>query len=158
MVKIDKLSDVLEVAIRIERNGRDFYNKLKDSTKSSQAKDAFSFLAAEEEKHTGLFRNLLDSVADYQARFNYPGEYELYLQGLASRAMPKFEQLEEILASKDISQVIDVGIDLEIDSILFYSEFLDKFDEIDKEIIKEIIIEEKRHLAKLQYLKDNIKF
>ncbi|MGP8154418.1 MAG: ferritin family protein [Smithella sp.] len=59
MLEFKKFADVLEVAVRIERQGADLYNKLSGRLKSTQAKDVFSFLAAEEEKHAGVFRKML---------------------------------------------------------------------------------------------------
>lgn len=49
-------SDVLEVAVRVERLGIELYKKLYDTVESPHAKSTFSFLAAEEEKHAGTFR------------------------------------------------------------------------------------------------------
>jgi rubrerythrin len=92
MLKFKNFADVLEVAVRIERQGADFYNKLSSKLKMSQAKDAFSFLAAQEEKHAGVFRQMLEKVIDNAPRFNYPGEYGLFIEGVASRLLDKIER------------------------------------------------------------------
>jgi rubrerythrin len=49
MSALKSIADVLEVAIRIERQGITFYKKLYDLATSPQARDAFAVLAAEEE-------------------------------------------------------------------------------------------------------------
>src|SRR3989338_10996647 len=114
MVKIEKISDLLEVAVRIERSGMDFYKALSNNATDPNARDTFSFLAAEEEKHIGVFRKMLDKVADYSPRLNYPGEYELFLQGIANRSVATLQKAQDkkILESKNISQAIDVALDL----------------------------------------------
>src|SRR3989338_9457020 len=110
MVKIEKISDLLEVAIRIERSGMDFYKTLRNNAKDANARDTFSFLAAEEEKHIGVFRKILENVADYAPRLSYPGEYELFLQGIASRSVSALQkaQDEKTLSCRNISEAIDV--------------------------------------------------
>ena len=92
MLKFNNFADVLEVAVRIERQGVDFYNKLSSGMATPQAKDAFAFLAAQEEKHAGVFRQILEKVADYDPRFNYPGEYGLFIEGVASRLLDSMEK------------------------------------------------------------------
>ena len=158
MAKLKKISDVLEVAIRIERNGVNFFNKLYSLVKSPEARDVFSFLAAEEEKHIGVCRKLLDKVADYNPRFEYPGEYELFLDGIAYRAVGTFNKIEEAISTEDASGAINLGIDLEMESILFYSELLKQFKDAEKKHIRRVINEEKSHLSKLKSIKDKLKF
>ena len=65
MSEFKRFADVIEVAVRIERQGIQLYQKLRERISSPAVKDVFSFLAAEEEKHLGLFREMLDKVADY---------------------------------------------------------------------------------------------
>jgi len=160
MAEFNKVSDILEVAVRIERIGLDFYKTLSGIATNSQAKDAFSFLAAEEEKHIGVFRKLLEKSADYTVRLQYPGEYELYLEGVASRNVFIQQKMQDkkIIAAVDVSEAIEVGMDFETQSILFYSEFLNSFKGDDQKCLNEVIKEEKGHFAKLVNLKDKIKF
>jgi rubrerythrin len=160
MTNITKISDLIEVAIRIERSGMDFYKTVSENTQDAGVKDAFSYLAAEEEKHIGVFRTILDRVADYSPRLNYPGEYELFLQGVANRSVATLQKArdKEILESKNVSQAIDVGLDLETESILFYTGLLENFQDKDRDYIKEVIREEKSHFVKLITARDKIKF
>lgn len=160
MAGVEKISDLLEVAIRIERAGVDFYRALSNNAASSAAKDTFSFLAAEEEKHIGIFRKMLERVADYAPRLNYPGEYELFLQGIASRSLSLLQKArdKDILSGQNASAAIDVALDLETESILFYTGMLDNFRETEKGNINEVISEEKAHFVKLITSRDKIKF
>ncbi|MFZ5800354.1 MAG: ferritin-like domain-containing protein [Candidatus Omnitrophota bacterium] len=160
MAGVEKISDLLEVAIRIERAGVEFYKTLSDNAQSSGAKDTFSFLAAEEEKHIGTFRSILEKVADYAPRLNYPGEYELFLQGIAGRSIGTLQKAkdENILAGRNISAAVDVALDMETESILFYSGMLENFRESERRYINEVIAEEKAHFVKLLTTRDKIKF
>ncbi|MBN1899632.1 MAG: ferritin family protein [Spirochaetes bacterium] len=157
MANIQKLDDILEVAVRIERRGMEFYKKLADMVQSPQAKDAFLFLAAEEEKHIGIFRQMLEKVADYQPRFKYPGEYGLYLDGVSFLAIKSFEKMDKAIQSKNIGDALLLAMQVETDSINFYKEIFEHFEGKEKGPIQEVINEEKKHLAKLLSLKGMLK-
>ncbi len=153
-----KVEDIVEVAVRLERKGTDFYNQLHDKVESPALKDVFSFLAAEEEKHAGTFRTILDRIADYQPRYKYPGEYELFLSGIASSILEKAGKAARALSSGKADLALDAGIELEKESILFYSELLKEFKAKDQKIIQRIINEERLHWKKLSSLKKKVKF
>jgi rubrerythrin len=160
MAKFVNFADVLEVAVRIERQGTDFYNKLSARLKSSQAKDAFSFLAAEEEKHAGIFRQMLQRVADYAPRFNYPGEYGLFIEEVASRLLDKTEKEMALLPADNENDVLNIGIELEKETILFYLEIKSesKLNQEESNILQAVIDEERLHWQKLLSLKNKLKF
>ena len=77
-------SEIVEIGIQIEKNGRDFYNTVSKNSKSTKAKDIYKYLATEEEKHIAAFKNILDSVEKYEPAEAYPGEYFAYMNALAS--------------------------------------------------------------------------
>jgi rubrerythrin len=160
MAKIEKISDLLEIAVRIERNGLDFYKALAGSAQHPAARDVFSFLAAEEEKHIGVFRKMLEKAADYAPRFSYPGEYELYLEGVASRSVFTREKMQDkgIASCQNIGQSIEVAMEFEAESILFYNELLGSFKDPAKKYLDEVIKEEKGHFAQLAQVRGKLKF
>jgi rubrerythrin len=153
MPDFKKISDILEVAIRIERQGIEFYNKLHDTVDSTDAKETFSYLAAEEEKHIGWFREILSKVAEDKPKYKYPGEYELFLEGAANYALNFFQKGKTASAAKNTSESIEIGIGLEIASVAYYTQFSQGFAKTEKQIIEKVIKEEKSHLAKLQLMK-----
>ncbi len=152
------VSDVVEAAVRIERGGTEMYLKLYESSTSHKARDVFNFLAAEEEKHAGVFRKLLESVADYTPRYNYPGEYGQYLEGIASRMTEAVKKSTAALDAKNISEAVRVAMELEKISIEFYTDVKKQFEGFGAETVQQIIDEEKGHLAKLEALGEDIKF
>ncbi|MGD9014457.1 MAG: ferritin family protein [Candidatus Omnitrophota bacterium] len=158
MSEFKRVIDVLEAAVRIERKGVEFYNQLYAVTESSQAKDVFSFLAAEEEKHLGIFREMLEQVTDYQPRYDYPGEYGLFIQGIAVNLFASIEKAEQLLTAKNINQVLDIGIEIEKQTIQFYSELIGQFDLKQKKILQKVIDQEESHQQKLVFLKSKVKF
>ncbi|HBC75344.1 MAG: hypothetical protein A2008_02290 [Candidatus Wallbacteria bacterium GWC2_49_35] len=152
------ITDVVEAAVRIERGGVDLYLKLYESSASPKARDVFNFLAAEEEKHAGVFRKLLESVADYSPRYNYPGEYGQYLEGIASRMADAVKRGAAALDVKNQGDAIKVAMELENMSIEFYADVQKQFEGDNAETVQKIINEEKGHLAKLEAIQGEMKF
>jgi rubrerythrin len=160
MLEFKKFADVLETAVRIERQGIEFYNKLGSFVRSPQAKTVFSFLAAEEEKHAGVFRQMLQKVAEYLPRFDYPGEYGLFIEDVASHFLDKIEKAILSLPAADENEALDVGIELEKETILFYLEIKteSKLSPKEEKVLQKIIDEERAHWRKLVSLKSKTKF
>jgi rubrerythrin len=154
-----EFADIVEVAVRIERHGTEFYKRLYDSTESHQAKSVFSVLAAEEEKHAGLFRTMLEKIADYTPRYDYPGEYGLFLNDIASDIVRKMERDGQDSNAVTTSEALDRGIEFEKETILFYLEMKSEgeFAEDKGHILLEIINQERAHWKKLQSLKTGLK-
>jgi rubrerythrin len=146
-------SEVLEVAIRIEREGVSFYTKLSENAVSAAARDVFSYLAAEEENHIGTFRKLLEEAADYIPKFSYPGEFGVFIDELGSLALDAFNQSTTTMYEKDFNAAISLGILVELESILFYKEICELFPEEQQKVIEKIITEEKCHLLELKAIK-----
>ena len=70
------VSEILQVAIKIEENGQRFYTAMRDKLPGEQTKSIFDFLA-KEEKHRETFQLLLDQVEEYEPFESYPDEYFL---------------------------------------------------------------------------------
>jgi rubrerythrin len=151
------IEDVFEVAVRIERNSVRFYTELAEKSSGNTARDAFSVLAAEEEKHLGVFRAMLEKAVDYVPRFKYPGRYEAYLRDEAFIAVPSIKAAEGALSAKDLAGVLGVAVKLETETIRFYTDLLAEFADTQKQAIESIINEEKSHLKRLDEFKSGLK-
>ncbi|MEA3489433.1 MAG: ferritin family protein, partial [Candidatus Omnitrophota bacterium] len=115
-------SEIVEMGIQIEKNGRDFYNGLVSRSKDHKAKEIFKYLAGEEEKHIAVFQNILDSVHRYEPVEAYPGEYFAYMNALASEyVFTQKDKGQEIARNtKNDMEAVELGIKSEKDSIIFY--------------------------------------
>lgn len=83
MGNIFSASEIVEMGIEIEKNGRDFYNGVKNLSKNPKAKELFEFLAGEEAKHIKRFEAMLSEVKKYDPSEAYPGEYFAYIRSLS---------------------------------------------------------------------------
>ena len=148
-------SEIVELGIQIEKNGRDFHTTLVKQSKNQKAKEVFKYLAGEEEKHIAVFQKILERIEKYQPPESYPGEYFAYMNALASEYVftqkDKGEELAKTIKSDE--EAVDMGIGFEKDSILFYEGMKKVVPEYDHKIIDGLIIQEQNHLKALSDLK-----
>lgn len=151
-------SEVVEIGIQIEKNGKDFYNALVKKAKNKDAMKIFNYLAKEEEKHIAVFQGIFDSVSKYEPPESYPGEYFAYMNALAAEYV--FTQAnkgaETAGSVKSDSDAVDLGIKFEKDSIIFYEGTKKVVPDYDSKVIDELIIQEQDHLRILMGLKRNL--
>ena len=150
--------ELVEIAIRIERNGAAFYDSLIKSAKDVVARDAYKYLADKEREHIEIFQNMLGSVGEYQPPETYTEEYALYLKALVDSAVFSDDQVAREMAQKVDSdaEAIQMALGAEKDSILFYSEMRDLVRRSDREVVNKIIEEERSHLRQLSDLKKSL--
>ena len=156
MADIFSGSEIVEVGIQIEKNGRDFYSVLIEKTKSQKAKEIFKFLAGEEEKHIAVFQKILGSVENYEPAESYPGEYFAYMNALASGyVFTEKDKGEEAARSiKNDKEAVEKGIGFEKDSIVFYNGMKKVVQQYDLKVVESLIKQEEGHLSQLVELKN----
>ena len=74
MTKPFRITDLLDVLIRLEERGRAFYGDLAAKTRSDRARDLFTLLSDEECRHEALYRDLKKSLEDTPAPERTPDE------------------------------------------------------------------------------------
>ncbi|MFH0739330.1 MAG: ferritin family protein [Candidatus Omnitrophota bacterium] len=151
-------SEVVELGIQIERNGKDFYEVLAAQSKNPKGKDSFALLAKEEEKHIAVFQGILKKTQGYEPPQSYPGEYLAYMNALASEHI--FTQKDKgrgvAQGIKTDREAVDMALGFEKDSIIFYEGMKKMVPAYEQKIIDELIIQEQAHLSKLSALKNNL--
>jgi rubrerythrin len=152
-------SELVEIGIQIEINGKDFYEEIAVQSKDKKVKDLFLFLSGEENDHIKKFQGILDSVQKYEPAEAYPGEYFAYMSSLASQYVFTKKDQGRVMAQKVNSETdaIELGIGLEKDSILFYEGMKTVVPEYDRKIVDALIAQEKKHLSMLFELKKGAK-
>jgi rubrerythrin len=148
-------SELLEVAVGIEKNGAAFYQALAEKSQDESTQAIYRHLAAEEIKHQKTFLSMLDEVGHYQPPQDYAEAYRFYLKSLVDSSVFTDVAHARQIAAKTSSdkQALDIGIQAEKDSILFYSEMKNLVKPADQQIIINIIDEERDHLNQLSQLK-----
>jgi len=158
VVNIFAGSEIVELGIQIEKNGRDFYNALVEQLKNQKAKETFKYLAGEEEKHIAVFQNILDSVHKYEPPESYPGEYFAYMNALArDYVFTQKDKGREIAKNvKGDKEAISLGIGFEKDSIIFYVGMKKVVPEYDHKIVDKLITQQQDNLRQLSELKESL--
>ncbi|MCX5713176.1 MAG: ferritin family protein [Candidatus Omnitrophica bacterium] len=152
-------SEIVELGIQIEKNGRDFYKAVVSSVKNAKAKEIFLFLSSEEEKHIAVFKQILDSTRRYEPAPVYTDDYAQYMKALAGEYIfTQKDKGSEIARSvRSESEAVDLGIKFEKDSIIFYDGMKKVIPDFDLKIVSGLITQEQGHLMMLLDLKDKLK-
>jgi rubrerythrin len=151
-------SELLEIAMGIERNGMAFYQALADKTGNRDVKDIYTYLAGEEKKHLNTFQGMLDSLGQVKPAETYTEEYMFYLKSLVDSVVFSNVTEAQQKAAKVFSEIeaVDIGIQAEKDSILFYTELQNLVRERDRKVVLKVSDEEKNHLRQLSELKKGL--
>jgi len=155
MGNIFAASEIVEIGIQIEKNGRDFYGTLSKQSRNEDSKKIFDYLASQEEEHMKVFQELLGAIEKYEPAEAYPGEYFAYMSSLAEGSVftQKDKGIEIAAKVKSDQEAIGIGIKAEEDSITFYEGMKKVVPADGHKIVDEVIAQEKGHLKQLQELK-----
>ena len=151
-------SELVNIAIGIERRGITFYDIMAKSTDNELARDTFQSLADMEREHIATFQDMLDEADKRQPSESSTQEYSGYIQALIDDAVFTDDMITSEMAAQADSDIkaLELGINAEKDSILFYYEMRDIMPLRALHIINRIIAEEKSHLQQLSEVKKRL--
>lgn len=152
-------TEILDMAIRIERNGADFYEACAEAASNPAAREVFKYLVEQEHRHLELFQGMKQGLETQSLPESYPGELLAYIESLVSDRV--FEEAqrgrEQAQRIGDHEEAIRFAIEFEEKSILFYSAVKQVARESEKHVIEEVIGEEHKHILRLIELRDRLK-
>jgi rubrerythrin len=149
------IREVVDQALQTERLGYQFYTMMiQNFEKEEEMRKLFSHLAIEEKKHEKTFEDMLALVKDEEPA-NWE-EAEQYLSAIVesefflgkNKALPSMEHV------KTVADAVDFALEFEKQTFLYFSGLKDWVKE--KEIVDEIIDEEKKHIMQLNKLKSGL--
>lgn len=151
-------SEILRMAVEMERHGKNFYDSVIRLMKNPQARDIFQFLSDEEERHEVLFKKMLQEV-EQKNKGDYDDEAVIfYFRSLIEKKIfPTSKEAKSM--EKDLGDplvAIHIALSLEKESILFYHELLPVTSEKDHSVIHKIIDEERDHIHRILNLKGEL--
>lgn len=147
--------EIVDIAIRIEKNGEQLYKTLAEQSEFMTVKNAFNALANEEKKHIASFDRIREIVGDFKPDEAYPGEYALYLEALVRENVFAKQDMFVDLAKKvvTIEDALDLGIWFEKETLIFLHGVRDSLEKTDAPVLNELMLQEKEHLKKLVEIK-----
>jgi rubrerythrin len=154
-MQVFEASDIVEIAIRIEENGANFYKFAEQIAQQEEAKKLFADLAREENAHKKIFEGIFAKMEKYSPPESYEGEYGSYLRDYVdSNIIFTRNALDkELTKVKDTLSALDFAIRRELDSILYYHEIKRFVSTAQHVVIDQIIDEERKHFSKLSEAK-----
>ncbi len=155
--------EVLEMAIRIERNGAAFYRKAAGLQSDEKNRDFFESLAAMEDKHQETFTEMRKTLSQKDKGgkvFDPHGELALYLASMAdtlgSEGSPS--AADALTGNETLEDIVNIALGLEKDSILFYLGLKSMVPpKYGRDKIEQIIEEERKHVAQLTGILNKVK-
>jgi len=147
-------SEIVEIGIGIEKNGRDFYSILSESTKDIKVQEAFRFLADEEEKHIKVFQEILEKAQELNGQGLVSDDYFAYMNALAREYVFTKENTGKAIANviKTDKEAVGKAIGFEKESIIFYEGIRKIVSDANKKIIDYLIEQENTHLGQLRQM------
>jgi len=148
--------EILEMALKIERNGAKFYTQAAGMTGDSSARALLLELAAMEEDHETTFSEMKAGLTEEERKqmtYDPQGELPFYLEAFANKSV--FKSIEDdskktLSGTENIEQIFRFAVGMEKDSIVFYLGLQDLVPQrLGGERVDAILKEEMGHLAKL---------
>ena len=151
-------SDIVEVAIRIEENGFDFYKYAERISRKKEAKKLFAQLALAEVAHKKIFEKIFAKMEKNSPFENYEGEYSDYLRSYVDNNLvfTKEAMNKEFAKVKNTMAALDFAIQRELDSILYYHEIKKLVPTAQHKTLDQIIEEERKHFLSLTEMKKSM--
>ncbi len=151
-------SDIVEVAVRIEENGANFYRYAVQLAGKEEVKALFQRLAEEEVKHRQTFAAILAGMSRNLPPEGYDGEYAAYLHDYVDNHLVFTAEAfaAELAKLRNEAAALDFAIQRELDSIHYYREMREMLPAGECAAIDRIIAEEKEHFIRLSALRKRI--
>lgn len=155
MEEISKpVENAIKEAIRLEINGRNFFNHAAEITHNELGKKMFEKLAAEEVRHIEVFSELFTKILKEADWKKYVRDEELKGE---SALIEKLKERMRGAEGKSETQALSIGMELEENAIRFFQKAADEVDDpVAKEIFRNISEEEKFHYDLLQAQHDSL--
>lgn len=148
-------AEVFDIAIKIEENGKRFYDQGREIVKDPAVQKLFAELSLEEIKHKEKFttlKNQLPGIASTGKVFDPDHELDLYLKMMADQhVFISTDGVDAQLAQiKDAGDALRMAVDFEKDSVIFFLTMQDATEGAKgKEFIGSLVKEEQEHLRRL---------
>lgn len=153
-------SELINIAIGIERRGIMFYDIMAKSTDNEDARVVFEGLVEMERQHVRIFEDMLGETGKHapQEASTQGQGYSDYLRALLDDAVFTDDLITSEMATQADSDIkaLELAMRAEKDSILFYYEMRDNVPQRAVPVLNRIITEEKSHLQQLSEIRKKL--
>ena len=149
-MNILKIADIVDIGIEKEKARQDFYHLVSQEFDDPEMKDLFTKLRDWEAAHVKRFQVIRGSLSELDSVESYPGELVSYIEALVEDKL--YLDVAEDSFAKHIKTPVDAiryAIGFEKDAILLFMELLGYVQTGDKEVILQLMEEERKHIIHL---------
>jgi rubrerythrin len=144
-------AEILDVAMQMERTGRDLYEALALASDDARVRAFCRQAVSEETAHLLLFQRLRQECAD-QPVVNSAGAGRSALHDVARRRiLPNPAEVRKVALGGTLEDVLRLAVRMEEEAIAFYRGMKARLPAL-AEAIQDIVDEEESHLADLRRL------
>lgn len=149
--------EIAEAAVEKEKERKKFYAKVAELSKNKEMTDLFVFLTEEEDRHVETFTQIRDTLPKETLTDEYREEMNAYMDSLIDeRLYSQIDSKEFVQKAINNKEVFNLAIGFEKDAILYFREFLPFLSDSDRELVVDLIEQEKGHIRKLANLKQQM--
>ena len=147
--------EIIEWGIDKEKKRRDFYELASKNSSAPELEALFNKLYALESTHIKVFETIKENMERTSESFSNHEELNLYIQNIV------YTELHDVLMPERFQRMIKTPLDAlnfaiqcEHDSIQFFSRLLPYVERLNKDIVNQLIDEERQHIVYLSELRE----
>ena len=145
-------TDIIEMAMEVEKSGEIFYREVAKKATSSQVRELFEELAEQEKYHYAAFKKMSGSV--WEQTPSAEGEWDQYVMYLQATIQSSFFEGSDKALSlaeqvNNEQEALEMALGFEKETLLFFYDLRDKVSDSDKPVVERIINEERAHMRRL---------
>ena len=155
MSAIFNTDEIFDMAEEIERNAARLYRQAAKNVADKEIRKMFLNMAVMEDEHLHIFEQMRGELAgsgEKQSVFDPDDEAVVYLQVMAGShgTEGRISQVKNLTGDETVEEIINIAIDAEKNSIVFYTGLKDLMpSKVGKDNVEAVIREEMKHLASL---------
>lgn len=145
--------EALNIAVETEKLGIEFYGKLVDLVKDKQLKEFFEHLRQEEARHLVKYLDLKKQYEQRDKKIEFEDEVQLYFRAISeSEIFKKAGMTIKELENISLKEAVTRALEFEKDTLLFFYSLWDTVEPEHKDVLREIVREERSHIIRLNNL------
>ena len=151
--------EIINMAVKTEETGYEFYRFAEKNAKSENLKNLFDYLAKAELKHKEIFLGLKGLIKESPQGLPVDwDELGLYIKAMTDSSFFLGDDKSISLAVKASSdkETIGFALNFEKDTLLYFYQVRELVKAADRPVVDKIINEEKEHIRKLADVKKNL--
>jgi len=145
------IAELLRVGVNDEKSGVVFYAALAKKADDPELQRMFAELADEERSHQQRFEAMLASVGEHRDADQYDGEYGMYLKAMTDMLAFEDEETAERMAAEcaNDAAAMELALSFERSTLNLMHEMKDLVPAKDREVVQQLIDEERGHVVTL---------